>query len=599
MRLEELEFSAPKVTALPERARDGFRLGKRWSSILLFLVAILPIAVLVRLIGEYGVNVPYGDEWFLIPLYHKWNDHQLTLADLFRPHNEHRIFFPKLIYLAFAQVTHWNIRAEMFFSVLLCCLTSAGLFILLKRTVPGARKHLLLWALINLLIFAPVQAENWLWGFQLQIFIPTVCLVASLVSLGSQLRPGAKFAIASLLATVATFSFGGGILLWPAIGLCLVLQQENRRCLIPWGVSFLFIASLFFVGYDRKLVFGPQTADPLDYLVYFSGFNGVALGRFPFQQPLVLAVIIGASAFLLYLAACILFVKWGGRPLWASAPWLALGMYAIASAGLAAYTRTSSPWGTQQSLASRYASISCNLYIALIGLVAIASHNSGQLKWLSKARVVALFETPFLTAILVLAGVGFMAGVDHMAALSRVELQGLADLEFCKVIPPPNRLRDELMIPNFSTIVQDTDLLDRLQLIHPSFRHSAILLDGENRPKRSTPEFGRTEQMIQTGPDTFEINGWCFLPSIQRPAPRVVLAYRAEEHWIAFALSDIREARPRLAKEMKSKNYLISGWRKVVSSADLPRGVTISAWALDAVAGDVYKLPGDFLLPAQ
>jgi hypothetical protein len=24
--------------------------------------------------------------------------------------------------------------------------------------------------------------------------------------------------------------------------------------------------------------------------------------------------------------------------------------------------------------------------------------------------------------------------------------------------------------------------------------------------------------------------------------------------------------------------------------------VTISAWALDAVAGDVYKLPGDFLL---
>jgi len=42
-----------------------------------------------------------------------------------------------------------------------------------------------------------------------------------------------------------------------------------------------------------------------------------------------------------------------------------------------------------------------------------------------------------------------------------------------------------------------------------------------------------------------------------------------------------------------------SGWRKLVHTADLPRGVAISAWALDAVAGDVYKLPGDFLLPAQ
>jgi hypothetical protein len=105
--------------------------------------------------------------------------------------------------------------------------------------------------------------------------------------------------------------------------------------------------------------------------------------------------------------------------------------------------------------------------------------------------------------------------------------------------------------------------------------------------------------MTQTGPDTFEISGWCFLPSIQRPAPRVVLAYRAEEHWIAFALSDIRELRPNLAKRMKNSKYLSSGWRKLISTADLPRGVTISAWALDAVVGDVYKLPGDFLLPAR
>jgi len=272
-------------------------------------------------------------------------------------------------------------------------------------------------------------------------------------------------------------------------------------------------------------------------------------------------------------------------------------MYAISSAGLAAYTRVSQ--GTLQSLASRYASISCNLYIALIGIVAIASHNSGRLKGLSKSRVIALIETPFLTALLVLSSVGFLAGVDHMALLNRIELQGLADLEFSKVISPPARLLDELMIPDSSKMVRDIDLLDRLQLVQPALRHSAILLDAEDRPKRSTTEFGRSEQMTQKGPDTFEISGWCFLPSIQQPAPRVVLAYRAEKDWIAFALSDVRDLRPSLAKEMKSTKYLSSGWRKLVSTADLPRGATISAWALDAVAGDVYKLPGDFLLPAQ
>lgn len=564
---------------------------------MLFLLATLPIATLVRLISEYGVNVPYGDDWSLIPLYAKWNNQQLTFADLFRTHNEHRIFFPKLIYLAFAQMTHWNVRAEMFFSVLLCCITSACIYVLLKRTVPGARKYLLLWALINLLIFSPLQAENWLWGFQLQVFIPTVCLTASLVALGSRFRPGTKFVIAFLLATVATFSFGGGILLWPSIGLCLVLQQENRRWLIPWGVTFLFIATLFFIGYDKRPVSGPQTGDPLDYVVYFAGFNGVGLGRFRLQQPLILAGIIGGSAFLLYLAAGILFISSGRRPLRAGAPWLALGMYAISSAGLATYTRVSQ--GTLQSLASRYASISCNLYIALIGIVAIAAHYSGQLKWPSKSRLIASFETPFLTAILVLSGVGVLAGIDHMTLLNEVELQGLADLQFSKVISPPNRLADELMIPDFSAVAQDIDLLDRLQLVNPSVRHSAILLDAENRPKRSTGEFGRSEQMTQTGPDTFEISGWCFLPSIQEPAPRVVLAYRAGEHWIAFALSDVREARPTLAREMKSTKYLNSGWRKLISATGLPRGTSISAWALDAVAGDVYKLPGDFLLSAH
>ena len=81
---------------------------------LLFL-AVVPAALIIRLISEYGVNVPFGDEWSMVRLFAKWNDHQLSVADLFRQHNEHRILFPKLIYIAFAQLTHWNLRAEMFF----------------------------------------------------------------------------------------------------------------------------------------------------------------------------------------------------------------------------------------------------------------------------------------------------------------------------------------------------------------------------------------------------------------------------------------------------------------------------------------------------
>src|SRR5712691_2143263 len=221
------EMSSPdQLSVVTQRSRSSN--GQSWA---LFLLAVIPVAIIVRLIGDYAVNVPYGDEWSLLSLFAKWNDHQLSFADLFRQHNEHRIFFPKLIYLAFAQWTNWNVRAEMFFSVLLCAGTSAGIYLLLQQTVPGtARKRLLLWALINVLIFAPVQAENWLWGFQLQVFIPTLCLVATLVLLQSDLRPAGKFAGAGLIVVVASFSFGGGLLLWPVVGVYFILKIGRASC---------------------------------------------------------------------------------------------------------------------------------------------------------------------------------------------------------------------------------------------------------------------------------------------------------------------------------------------------------------------------------
>lgn len=573
--------------------------GRRW---VLFLIAILPIAVIIRLIDEYGVNVPYGDEWSLIPLFSKWNDHQLTFADLFRQHNEHRILVPKLIYLAFAQLTHWNVRAEMFFSVLLCCGTSAGIYVLLKRTVPGsAQKHLLLWTLCNILIFAPVQAENWLWGFQLQVFIPTFCLVASLVVLGSKLHPVVKFIAACLLVVLATFSFGGGILLWPVIALYLVLHEKNKRWLVAWSVIFALIAVFFFLGYQRQPVLGPETGDPLDYVFHFFEFNGVALTRSSLTFGAgISAAIVGASAVLLFLAACWFSLKSPGEVRRASAPWLALGVYAIASALLAAYTRVST--GPVQALSSRYASISVNLYLALIALVAIASHYARAHESPTKfSKLFASSQAPVFAAILTLSVLSFSAALDHFVILHRIRIDGLANLQFCKVIAPSDKLRNALLIrADLPAIIQNVDLLDRLHFLHPPVRRSAILRDAENRPQRSTPEFGRCTDVVQKSPNMFEISGWSFLPQEQRPSPCVVLACLSEGNWTAFALSDVRETRPSVAKEMKSRKYFEAGWRKTISRNDLPNGATmISAWALDAAAGEVYKLPGDFVLPTQ
>src|SRR5205823_6120927 len=47
------------------------------------------------------------------PLFEKMQDGTLGVADFFAQHNEHRIFFPRLIFFALGRLTHWNIRTEL------------------------------------------------------------------------------------------------------------------------------------------------------------------------------------------------------------------------------------------------------------------------------------------------------------------------------------------------------------------------------------------------------------------------------------------------------------------------------------------------------
>jgi MFS family permease len=584
----------------PRVGQRGPRGSKAETCILLFL-ALLPVAAIVRLISEYGVNVPWGDEWSVVPMFAKWHDHQLTFSDLVRQHNEHRIFLPKLIYLAFAQWTHWNVKAEMFFSVLLCCANSAGIYLLLERTVPGtSRKRLLLWALINLLIFAPVQAENWLWGFQLQMFLPNLCLVACLVLFTSRLPDAAKITGALLVALIATFSFGGGLLLWPAIAFYVVLQRVSARWLIAWIAGFLLVAVVYFTGYKRLPVASPELGNQLDHLTYFANFLGIALSRSSLStHAAIAATMIGTSGFLLYLIACWVCLKLSPITRASAAAWLALGAYAIGSAVLAAYTRVSG--GPQQALNSRYATISLNLYVGLIGFIAIAAHAARAELPARLAQLVTSAKAPFFTVIITLSALSFSAGIDHMEILRRLRLEGAARLQFCKVISPSEKLRTDLVVDAaLPTLVENADLLDRLHLLNPPLRRSSILRDGEDRPQRSTTEFGRSDDAVRKDADILEMRGWSFLPDRSRPAPCVVLAYEAAGNWTALGLVEPGERRPDVVRQMKSKKYLGSGWRAAIHRKLLPPGATrLSAWAFDPETGAVYKLPGDFLLLAR
>lgn len=566
----------------------------RW----LFLLAIAPAILLIGWISHYAVNVPSGDEWVMVPLFEKWHNHQLTFRDLFQQHNEHRIPIPKLIYLAFAELTNWDLRAEMFFSVALCAGTSAGIYVLLRRTLGGPpRQLLLLWAAANLLIFSPTQAQNWLWGFQLQMFIPNLCLVMTLVILTSDSRWWRRFGASVFLIALATFSFGNGLLLWPVIALFLVLRGESKWRIAAWLLAFASVIALYFPGYYRVPRPQPVTGNWLDYLEYFLVFIGGALARGRDGQLLLGAMMTGAVALAVYAAIFVHFLRARGEALRHAAPWLALGPYVIGSAALAAYSRVN--WGPKQALDSRYVTSSIYFYLGLIVLAAIAMRGTGH-RGPRVAGALSVTKTVIINAVVVLTLAGFPAGLEDMATLQRQHLAGLGALEFSKVIDTTQWLRRDLrMTPGFVPAPSEyVAALERLHLLQYPRRGSAVLEDAQHRRTRTPSEFGQADEFKQRDPANFEISGWAILPESGRPAPLVVLAYRDGDRWIGFALCDVWEFRDDVVARQRSREYQASGWRKTFDRQSVPaQAEQISAWAVDPLANKVHKLAGDYALP--
>jgi len=560
----------------------------------LFVLALLPMVLVAAIISRSGVNVPYGDEWSLLSLFGKWESHQLTFADLFAEHNGHRILIPRLIYLALIQLTHGNTKAEMFFSLFLCILISAGLFVLLRRTVRGSTaKQLALWAFINLFLFSPIQAENWLWGFQLQIFLSNLCLVGAIVCVTSDATRFVRIAGTLAFGLAGTFSFGNGLLIWPVILFLLVCRREKVLFLAAWiGVAALVVLA-YLPGYQGHDAVRPVISW-FDYPLYFFGFLGAPLARIPNSQPLTLPVIIGSILVAAFLGIAVQLAR-RRAGLWNAAPWLALGAYVIGSAVMATTAR--SHLGPEHALDSRYTTVSVILLVSLVGLVASV---------MSRERTPAtpvpenttVLASALVGSLLTLYAINAPSEFDYIRMSHDFRARGKSALQFSAVLDVDQMLRATLLIrEDPATLSRYLSVLDRLQLSDPPRRQTLALSDADNQSHRASDDYGVFESLQFEGPDALVASGWSYLPDDGRRPACVILAHRGGGDWQAFALSELTERRPDLVTKHNSRGFAERGWRYNFSRSVLPAGAgEISAWAFDANCGLTYRLPGSFRL---
>src|SRR5207302_2457597 len=163
--------------------------------------------------------------------------------------------------------------AEMFFSLFICVLTSAGILYLLRRTVrTGWPQLLALWVLINVLLFSPIQAENWLWGFQFQIFPSNLCVVGALIAITATLRVAIRLSLAAFFSVAGMLSFGQGVLIWPVVALLMIARGETRRRIPIWcGTTFAIFCASFFTYHGKDLT--RAVAPWWNYLLFFLTFQ--------------------------------------------------------------------------------------------------------------------------------------------------------------------------------------------------------------------------------------------------------------------------------------------------------------------------------------
>jgi hypothetical protein len=565
---------------------SGLPVARKSLSGLLLLLALVPIVFVGFIIDRYGVNVPYADEWSNLILIEKWDAGQLAFADLIRPHNGHRILIPRLIFLAFAQMGHGNVRAEMFFSLFICVATSAGVLYLLRRTHrTGWPQVLGVWAFINLFLFSPIQAENWLWGFQFQIFLSNLCVVGAVIAVTSNVRVGIRLALAALFALAGTFSFGQGVLIWPVVGLLMTARGETRRRVLIWGAVTLAILCGYFFSYHGKDL-TRAVGHWWDYPLFFVAFLGAPLAEVSNADPLVLPAVIGSILCAAYFGALIFCLRRGVAV--REGVWLALGAFPIGGALLAAASRTH--FGARQALDSRYTTVAIILLVSLIGLAGPLYFERPS----TKRKLAALVAAG---VCLMLYAFNFVFAFRDLEVNRALRSHGKAALEFSKTLDTDEIFRSSLLVnEDHETVARYLATLDRRQLTFPSRRERASLQDGENLVRRSTQEYGVLENLKRETGELLVASGWSYLPEESRRAACVVFAFGHNETWTAFALSDQRESRPDLPNKPNVWSRDI-GWRGTFPLKRLPPGSTeISAWAVDADKGKTFRLPGSFVV---
>jgi hypothetical protein len=231
---------------------------RRW---LVSLAAIICAAAYLVFVWAYSVNVPFEDDWTVIPLLHSALHGTLTFGSIWTLHDENRILLPNLVFLVVGLEAHDDLRIITIAAAVTFVAAFCGLLVLTRSYLSRPLSPVLVFSL-GAVWFSISTWGDGLWAFQVGWYLIILFLITMLAALlGRAEHRSLRIVLAGLSAVAASFSFIQGLALWP-VGLVCILwvmpinprqwSRRDRTTVAGWLTAGIAVTVAALWGYNSK-----------------------------------------------------------------------------------------------------------------------------------------------------------------------------------------------------------------------------------------------------------------------------------------------------------------------------------------------------------
>ncbi|CAE6843008.1 hypothetical protein R69746_07009 [Paraburkholderia aspalathi] len=333
-------------------------------------------------------SVPYWDQWdgyigfYARSIAHPWKS-------FFEQHNEHRLFFSRLIFWSDIHWFHgWNILSLASSVVLSACLAASFYRIATRTIAPNDPRRLAIGGLCLAMVFSWTQADNFTSAFQNQwfaVFLFALLAFDSFDRISFRTRGALIGTVA--FASLSAFSTATGLLVFPLIIFFAFLCRRSRSQIAVLVLSTAIVWAAYFVDYRsiaaHGSVIGTLRHPSADLVRYFLQFLGIPVWL---ATHSLAATYTSAIVFLaLSIAGLVQFVR---QKEVTAKPLLFLCTLIVANAALTAAARL--PLGLVTALSTRYATSPVLGWLAIL-LFLIANVRFERISWVAACIVILAF----------------------------------------------------------------------------------------------------------------------------------------------------------------------------------------------------------------